>query len=127
MAIKMYDIRRIKIPSERNLSRHNSLSFDDQQAIGALTLFPSTEFLVTFETRDDSVIATSCAFRRAEQSLLVGVHLLEIATQSVHDCHRRSSEELNLFLEHPAGFFFPGKENQEEGSLLTGNSRRLSI
>jgi hypothetical protein len=93
------------------------LALDDQQAIGALALLPSAEFLVSFEAGDDAVIATPGALWRPQQPLLTtGLgHLLNTETQrtstttttNVHDDpHGESRETLNSFSEDPPSSYF---------------------
>lgn len=93
------------------------MALDDQQAIGALALLPSAEFLVSFEAGDDAVIATPGALWRPQQPLLTtGLgHLLNTETQrtstttttNVHDDpHGESRETLNSFSEDPPSSYF---------------------
>jgi hypothetical protein len=99
------------------------LALDDQQAIGALALLPSAEFLVSFEAGDDAVIATPGALWRPQQPLLTtGLgHLLNTETQrtstttttNVHDDpHGESRETLNSFSEDPPSSFLSQPEKK---------------
>lgn len=115
------------LPSEGDLGGHDPLAFYNQQAIGALALLPSAEFLVSFEAGDDAVIATPGALWRPQQPLLTtGLgHLLNTETQrtstttttNVHDDpHGESRETLNSFSEDPPSSYFssqPDKKTQK--------------
>lgn len=123
-------------PSEGDLGGHDPLALDDQQAIGALALLPSAEFLVSFEAGDDAVIATAGALWRPQQPLLTSTtttglgHLLDTETQrtstttttTVHDDpHGESRETLNSFSQDPPSSYFssqPEKNSKVVGSFL---------
>jgi len=55
------------LPSERDLSGHDPLSFDDQQTVGTLAVSPATVTFVTLETRHYAVVATPRTLRSPQQ------------------------------------------------------------
>ena len=52
------------------MSGHDPLTFNDEEAIGALALLPSAELLVTFEAGDDPVIPASGALWSPQHPLI---------------------------------------------------------
>lgn len=55
-------------PAKCDLSSHHSLSLDDEEAIAALAVLPSTKLLMSFEAGNDTVITTASTFWSPEKS-----------------------------------------------------------
>jgi len=71
MKITMYLY--IDIPPECNLRCHDSLSFNNQLTVGALTIPPAAVPLVSFQTRYDAMIATPSALRSSERHVSAAI------------------------------------------------------
>lgn len=59
------------LPPQGHLGRHHPLPLHHQQAVGALTVPPAAEALVSLQTGHHAVVATPGALRRAAQLPLV--------------------------------------------------------